>query len=270
MSNVSIYEKNWTDLVFEDKNKAYGAYQLRRDNARTTFLAFFSVISIISLLIGGWLIFSSFSAHPAAVPKLPPIVVTKVKLDPYVKPVVPKAEQPKAQSSSPKKSTNLANMVAAKPEEAKDDVVKNSDVTPQTSTATDGPGTGPVIDIPNNGGSGGGTEAAPKTPSGPVTTNLLDKLPQYPGGMEKFYQYVGNSIDKEEIASNAMSVNVIMSFVIETDGSMTDIRVLRSSDKNLEKEAIRVLRKSKVKWTPGVLNGDYVRTQYVLPIRVTL
>jgi protein TonB len=40
MSNVSIYEKNWIDLVFEDKNKAYGAYQLRQENSRTTLFAF--------------------------------------------------------------------------------------------------------------------------------------------------------------------------------------------------------------------------------------
>ena len=54
MSNVSIYEKNWIDLVFEDKNKAYGAYQLRQENSRTTLFAFLGSLTLILVLLGGW------------------------------------------------------------------------------------------------------------------------------------------------------------------------------------------------------------------------
>lgn len=61
-----------------------------------------------------------------------------------------------------------------------------------------------------------------------------------------------------------------MSFVIEKDGSMSDIKVLRSSDKSLEKEAIRVLKSLKVKWAPGYMDNEKVRTQYTLPIKVAL
>ena len=65
-----------------------------------------------------------------------------------------------------------------------------------------------------------------------------------------------------------MSVSV--SFVIEKDGSMTDIKVLRNPGYGLDKEAIRVLKALKTKWKPGVKNGKYVRTQYTLPIKIQM
>ena len=80
--------------------------------------------------------------------------------------------------------------------------------------------------------------------------NKLDKLPLFPGGMERFYKYVSNNINRPEIDedSGEISMNVIMAFVIEKDGSMTDIRALRSNDKNLEREAMRVLKSLKIKF----------------------
>ena len=60
MSHVSIYEKNWIDLVFEGKNKAYGAYQLRQENTKTSLIAFIGGITFMLSLIGGGLMLTSF------------------------------------------------------------------------------------------------------------------------------------------------------------------------------------------------------------------
>jgi protein TonB len=271
MSNVSIYGKNWIDLVFEDKNKAYGAYQLRQENSRTTLIAFFSSIALIASLIGGWMIFSSFNTVPAVEIIKCPIgpTITPVDLEPLPQVVKPKVE-PIQQASSAVSENKFKKYVADRNPDTETEVIKNSDIAPQT-TATGGEndnGTG--IETPTlSGGTPGGTAIVPKI-DGPITTNELDRLPKYPGGMEKFYQYVGNTIDKEKIESSSLTMNVIMAFVIERDGSMTDIKVVRSSDKNLEKEAIRVLKKLKVKWEPGIKDGEKVRTQYLLPIKVAL
>ena len=64
MSNVSIYEKNWIDLVFEGKNKAYGAYQLRLENSKTSLIAFLSGITFFLAVIGGGLFLTSFDDAP--------------------------------------------------------------------------------------------------------------------------------------------------------------------------------------------------------------
>ena len=99
-----------------------------------------------------------------------------------------------------------------------------------------------------------------------VITTALDVLPEFPGGINKFYAYVGNNFEKPEIEE---TVSVFMSFVIEKDGSMTDIKVLRNPGYGLDKEAIRVLKSLRTKWKPGIKNGVPVRVLYTLPIKVT-
>lgn len=271
MSKVSIYEKNWIDLVFEDKNKMYGAYQLRQENPRTTLIAFFSSIALILLLGGGWMLFSSFNKAPAAeILTLPDSIrIIPIELEPKPEIVKPKAE-PIQQKSSAVTENEYKKYVADENPDTETEIKKNNDIAIPTTPTGSGNEEGPGTDTPTLAeGSPAGTAITPKI-DGPVTTNELDRLPKYPGGMEKFYQYVGNTIDKEQIESSSLSINVIMAFVIERDGSMTDIKVVRGSDKNLEREAIRVLKKLKVKWEPGYKDGEKVRTQYLLPIKVSL
>jgi hypothetical protein len=97
----------------------------------------------------------------------------------------------------------------------------------------------------------------------------LDKLPEFPGGMNKFYTYVGNNFEKQEIDGGGI-IRVYVSFVIERDGSMTDIQVKKDPGYGLGKEAVRVLKSLKTKWTPGMIDSKPVRTAYNLPILVQL
>lgn len=278
MSNVSIYEKNWTDLVFEGKNQAYGAYQLRQENPRTTLLAFIVGILFILSLIGSWLLLSSFGAKPIEKPIIDETtIITLSDFNP------PKNEEPeKEKAIAPLKKEeikkdiekkDLKNVTLVKPEDNPDVIKTNKELkenpsdsntnttsTTGTTLTTSGTTTGTSV-IPKNSG-GEGTKT--------INPNELDRLPEYPGGIKKFYEYVGNSIEKSEIENSSSSVSVIMAFVIERDGSMTDIKVVRGSDKALEKEAIRVLKALRIKWSPGYLNGEKVRTQYTLPIKVAL
>jgi len=92
-------------------------------------------------------------------------------------------------------------------------------------------------------------------------------MPEFPGGMAKFYSYVGNNFQRPELDVER-TLKVYVSFVIERDGSITDIKVLNDPGYGLGKEAIRVLKSIKTKWTPGILNGKTVRTAYNLPITI--
>ncbi len=116
------------------------------------------------------------------------------------------------------------------------------------------------------GGDGNG-----KDPNAVKKTNELDILPEYPGGMKRFYEYVQRTFNRPEIEDNGeITMSVIMSFVIEKDGTLTDIKAVRSTDRNMEKEAIRILKASKVKWAPGMKDGEPVRTLFMLPIKVKI
>ena len=267
MSNVSIYEKNWINLVFENKNKAYGAYQLRQENQKTTLFAFFGGILFLFSILGGWILFSSFGEKPAVVPVDPGIIIKVTDFNiPKSVPIKPKHEKTQT-AAAPTATNKFKKYEAAVTPDTNIDVPKKDDLTATTTGL--GIDSGTKIDIPSDGG--GGTTPAVATPSyDPVPSAILDRLPEYPGGIKKFYEYVGNNFEKPDVDEHLSSVGVIMSFVIEKDGSMTDIKVLRSSDKNMEKEAIRVLKSLKVKWSPGFKDGEKMRTLYTLPIKVAL
>jgi len=265
MSNVSIYEKNWIDLVFEDKNKAYGAYQLRHENPRTTLYAFFGGILFLFSVLSIGILLNSLDKIPIEIPVIPiDESITPINLDQLTE-VKPKQKQP-SNSSPAEKTPDLSKMVVVATPLALD-IVPTNDNLPTNHNTTIGVGT----DTPNTSNDGPAiTVTAPVIEKGPVTTAELDRLPEYPGGIKKFYEYVGNNIEKQEVDEHLSMISVIMSFVIEKDGEMSNIKVLRSSDKNLEKEAIRVLKSLKVKWAPGYKDGEKMRTLYMLPIKVAL
>ena len=268
MSNVSIYEKNWIDLVFEDKNQIYGAYQLRQENPRTTLFAFFGGITLILFLLGGWYLFSSFGTKP----EIPTIdnplrpTVIPFTVEPKKEPIKPKTET--EQSSAATKPNPFQNYVPATLVDT--EVPRTTDISPTTSSGPDN-GAGPSIDTSTEGGSPTGTIiSVPIIDNTPLPPGELDRLPEYPGKMKKFYQDIIDNINRPDADENVGSMSVIMSFVIEKDGTMSEIKAMRSTDKNLEKEAIRVLKAMKIKWSPGWKDGEKVRTIFMLPIKVAL
>lgn len=279
MSNVSIYEKNWIDLVFEDKNKAYGAYQLRQENQKTTLFALLGGVTFALAIIAGGLFLSSFGEKPNLKPTDEGgTVITISDFHP------PKKEEGKKEKVIiPLKKTealkkidkkNLLHPILVKANENPDDVKTNKEMKENASeTKTEGTNTTGSTSSTAITGTAFSTETkseGSEKEKGPVTTNELDRLPEYPGGIKKFYDYVGNNFEKPDVDDRVSSLNVIMSFVIEKDGTMTDINVLRSSDKSIEREAIRVLKSLKIKWSPGFKDGEKVRVLYTLPIKVAL
>jgi hypothetical protein len=94
-------------------------------------------------------------------------------------------------------------------------------------------------------------------------TMAIDVKPDFPGGIEKFYSFVDNNFKKPE--EEDLKGKVYLTFVVEKDGALTDIKVLRDIGYGTGAEAIRVLKKCP-KWIPGELNGKKVRVLYSLPI----
>jgi periplasmic protein TonB len=92
----------------------------------------------------------------------------------------------------------------------------------------------------------------------------VEVVPQFPGGIAKFYEFIGKNYKTPNLQIGG---KVYTSFVIEKDGSITDIKVLRDIGHNSGVEAIRVLKKCP-KWKPAMQNGRNVRCSYVLPITI--
>lgn len=92
----------------------------------------------------------------------------------------------------------------------------------------------------------------------------IEKKPEFPGGIEKFYEFIRNNYIAP---SKGVKGNVYVTFIIEIDGSLSDIKVLRDLGYGTAAEVIRVMSKCP-NWIPGEQNGQKVRTTYSLPIPI--
>lgn len=98
----------------------------------------------------------------------------------------------------------------------------------------------------------------------------IDRQPSFPGGMDKFYQYLGKSIKyPQEAKDKKVQGKVFLSYIVEKDGRLTEIEVRRSLGSGTDEEAVRVLKASP-KWIPGISNNQPVRVKYNIPITFAL
>ena len=271
MSKLSIYETNWIDIVFENRNKEYGAYPLRQENTKTSFIALFTGALLLTAAICIPMVYNYLNPEhriPSIVPDIPVVVVD---LTTYVPPktevektVMPEIKRPITENINT--DIKLTNPEIVHSELATTEIATNIELKNTINTNTEG-AIGAGLDTSTSTG----TNTGISTPSIPdntiVSSAALDKMPEFPGGIKKFYSYVGNNFEKPEIDSES-AIRVSVSFVIEKDGSMTDIKVLKDPGYGLGTEAIRVLKSLKTKWAPGMIEGKAVRTAYNLPITI--
>ena len=269
MSKFSIYSKSWIDLVFENKNQSYGAFQLRQKSDETTLLAFCLGLTVIATVFTIPIFISSFSSSPEHAINQPILEYPVIQVSNY-QPTPPKLPEKSAVAIATKEpSTEVDKKTLVNPE-----IVQSAAATPNI-TAT----TAVTTSTAEKGATNNNEGAAPQSENekGKSLINIptsedelnstitVDKLPEFPGGLEAFYATVGKKFEAFEVEE---TVTVYLSFVIEKDGNMTDIKVIRNATPSLDKEAIRVLQSIRTKWKPGIKDGRNVRTLYRLPIKV--
>ncbi|MFA9189607.1 energy transducer TonB [Flavobacterium sp. FBOR7N2.3] len=278
MSQHSLYESNWINLVFENRNKDYGAFQLRQETTKTSFNALFIGILVCTALI----ILPTLLLHPKeiTVPTTPDWTKTIVQLQDIYQAeqeAAPAPALPEIKTQTPTEVIETKQLINPTVVSATlaPDVELTMEQTNSKDSTTDGQviagstiGTGEGVPNGTSSGTGLGT-ATNGTGTGTEThiAEMLDKKPQFPGGIEKFYRYVGNNF-RSPMMDETKNVRIYVSFVVERDGSMSNIKVINKPGQALEKEAIRVLQSIKAKWSPGMLNSKPVRTAYNLPIVV--
>jgi protein TonB len=261
---LDLIKNQWIEIVFEGRNKIYGAYELRKTNRKTSMRALIIGSILFTLAISAPLIASYLPKGEdkidtdikIATVKLPPKKkVEDVKNLPPPPPPPPRVEQVKFVKPVVAKAEEVTEE-PPKIEEIKDKKIGSENVKgdPNAKLTVDEPvGNGPVvqevIEEDNNVHSLAG----------------IEQKPEYPGGIEKFYQFVGKNYQAPE--EEGLKGKVYVTFVVEKDGSLTDIKVVRDIGYGTGKEAIRVLNKCP-KWIPGEQNGKKVRVLYSLPITI--
>lgn len=274
MSKLNIFDKQWIDLVFEGRNKQYGAYKLRSENPKTTVRALIIGSLLFVFLISLPKIYGAFDklVGKKDVEKIDKVIEVVDLPPPPAEDVPPPPPPPPVEQKQAPKS--VVEEVKFKPLEVKkkEEVVEEPPKTEQFEKAdpsSRNAEASPTGDINIGTPSGDLDKGVEPEDNAVYNTAGLQVQPEYPGGMDAFYNYVKNNFNPPEVDRD-MTVKVFVQFVIEKDGSMTNIKVLRDPGYGMGKEAIRVLKSMKKKWQPGVQNGKNVRASFTLPITMNL
>lgn len=99
-----------------------------------------------------------------------------------------------------------------------------------------------------------------------VAANIDEAQPSFPGGNGAMMAYLANNVKYPKVAAeNGVQGRVVVGFIVEKDGSLSDVKVKRGVDPSLDREAVRVV-KSMPRWNPGKKDGQPVRVEYTLPV----
>ena len=259
---LDIFKNQWLDIVFDGRNKSYGAYQLRKSNTKTSVRALIVGSILFGLAVSAPLILSLLP-DSSDVEENRDIKITAIKLPP--KQEKPKENLPPPPPPAPKvDQVKFVKPVVAKAEEITEEppkIVEMKDKKIGAETIKGDPDA--VLSVEPVGT---GTAAVVEEVDNQIySTAGIEVKPDFPGGINKFYKFVGDNYQTPE--EEGLKGKVYVTFVVEKDGSLTDIKVIRDIGYGTGKEGIRVLKKCP-KWTPGEQNGKKVRVLYSLPITI--
>ncbi|WP_020595234.1 energy transducer TonB [Spirosoma panaciterrae] len=262
----------YDDIIFQARNQAYGAFVLRQQYRPTLSRALGLGVGLFLAGLAGPTLYDHF--WPKSVVSDHEVMITAdvMKLPDNVE--EPPVALPKTEPAP------AVNTVRNLPPEVKpeDEVIDENlpPTTEQLKDATSGTetaeGTGaeevilaPEASAPTIQEKAVEVETAPETPF--VT---VEQQPEYPGGIEALRNFLGKNLNYPRAAASAgVSGRVYVSFVVNTDGSLTDIHVLKGIGFGCDEEAIRVMQKMP-HWKPGKQSGRAVRVKFNLPIAFTL
>lgn len=274
MSKIDLISNAWCDLVFEGKNQAYGAYKLRKGTSKR------NLWSIIIVLIAAVAIFSAIAIKNVIEANQKVAVTTAVELSkidktPKVekKKAAPKIEQPKVVEKV-KSSIKFTAPVIKKDSEVKpEEEMKTQEDLQKTKTTI-----GAFTVVGNDEFDGEVLKAKkeiaqpepPKNEEENKVFDVVEEQPSFPGGQGALMAWLNDNIKYPVVAAeNGIQGKVIVQFVVGKNGSISNVKVLRSVDPSLDKEAVRVVS-NMPNWTPGKQNGASVNVRFTLPVTFRL
>ena len=269
MAKVDLSSAEWCDLIFSDKNKAYGAYKMRENSPKRHSIAV--ILVIIIALIG----FSIPTMIKMATHKQKEVMTEVTTLSQLEEPEVKQEEMKRVEPVAPpppalKSSIKFTAPVIKKDAEVSyEDEIKSQTELTQTKVAIS------IADVKGNDEANGADiadlkQVVTQAAEPEKVFDMVEQMPTFPGGQQELMAYLGKNIKYPTIAQeNGTQGRVIIQFVVERDGTITDVHVARGVDPYLDKEAVRVVQ-SMPKWIPGKQNGKAVRVKFTVPVMFRL
>jgi len=249
---------SFDEFIFQERNHLYGAYELRKEYKKRLLVALFFMSIILATAISMPYILKWIEGTTVAKPKLNKVatVIEITKFDDVVPPAPPAPEPPKDflkkllnpifEVVDTTKDKNDEPIVMLTPEEIGSDTGTKGDYTPIPEVKD------PVIPVDS-------------------TYTFVQEQATFEGGnINNFGKWVGQNINVDRISESNLDGRVFLQFVIDKTGNITNLRVTRSFNKEVDKEILRTIGNSPKKWTPGKQNGTPVKQLISMSILVKI
>ena len=278
MTQIDLISNEWSDLLFENRNKEYGAYVLRHQTGTRNIVSIIAVLIIFALAMAFMVAKNAIDDYRAKhIPHADVVILTDL---PNQKPE-PKVEraEPVRQEDIEKVLDNVRTSIKfTAPVIKEDDKVNPEDEMKTQEEIMNSKAAISVFNVMGNDENGEVLKIKNMIVNEPVKPKVeenqvfeyVEQMPSFPGGPSALMQYLSKNIKYPPFAEEMnIQGRVVCTFVVERDGSVTDIRIVKSVDSSLDKEAIRVVS-AMPKWIPGRQNGQMVRVKYTLPVTFRL
>jgi protein TonB len=266
--DIDLTSKEWLDLVFEGKNKEYGAYELRENssNRHIEALVIVTIVGLALIYLPQFIRLATPLHITEKIAETNELKVIDVEVSEKIEPIV-SIEAPAA-PPAPAASIKFADFVVVPDSKiTADDLMPTQAALTETdaviaTTTTEGVpgGTAHVDDFHGEvfgTGTGAGIEKA---------LEFVEQPPQFPGGEKELMKWLSENIKYPIIAiEKGIEGRVILRFIVGANGTVSGVEVQRSLDPSCDREAVRVV-KNMPKWMPGKQNGQTVNVYYTLPV----
>lgn len=253
---MNLNSKKWTELLFEGRNKEYGAYKLRKNSSKRHFFAFLVVLILIvaSIFLPDLIAYiNKISGNATSVVDImPPIPSIRMEESLDLKEYAEQHLSPDLPGSQT--SSNLTGEAGEITESSFDDgELELDDILEQFKESH--------------------TVVRPSDPDDMLEKSdtsqvylVVDVMPSFPGGKSAMLKFITANINYPQDAQRRKAQGrVVCEFIINKDGRISDVKVIESVDPVLDKEAIRVI-KLMPKWSPGERLGNPVKVKFMLPL----
>ncbi|MCP9750296.1 energy transducer TonB [Ferruginibacter sp. HRS2-29] len=278
MNSEYILKADVLDIIFENRNKTYGAYALRKFYHERLYKAI-GVTMAMALAVTALTFLPKGNMNNGKPVDMETTVLTLARDEPHDKPLEPKkpeqpkVDQPKPKDIQPVRSEQFTDNVVITKDEKHVDKISSldsaviSDVTNRDPNA----GTKQTVGVPSTPkpGDGGG--------EGKETVMVVDKetprptadiMPEFPGGIPALRKFLEKNLQNPEDLEEGQSVSVKVKFVVGYDGRLKGFETTQDGGKAFNNEVIRVLKKMP-DWIPGKASGQNVSVYYVIPVQFT-
>jgi len=265
MDSKKILDSDFLDILFEGRNKDYGAYELRRAYNRRLIKALVSMGAILLFLFTGYFLSGLRAAPGRKTAIVDEIVLDEVKVekkdDPIILPPKPEVIKMKTIQFTPPLIVKEDVPDTEKPPVV-DDLVDTKIGTVNVDGMKDDGITAPPVSDGNKG-----VIEAPKKVEEDLPFMKVEKESEFPGGIQAWIRYLQKNLrTPEEAVNSQIQGRVIVQFIVDRQGNVSDVEIISGPEQGgLREEAMRVIRKSG-KWVPAIQNGASVKSYKRQPI----